>query len=73
MTIKYVPTDTGFWGWPCTGKHESVSKCVEVARQKAKKGNPVARWEEYLCARFDEWAAWLAKRHTIVKPEGGRV
>jgi hypothetical protein len=71
MTIKYVPRDFG--GFPRSGDADSVSKCVAVARKKAKQGKPVTLWEEYLCKRFDEWRSWADKRHTIVKPEGGRV
>ena len=71
MTIKYTPRDFG--GFPCSGDADSVCKSIAVARKKAEEGKFVARWEEYLCARFDEWVAWGDKRHTVVKPKGGRV
>jgi len=71
MTIKYTPRDFG--GFPCSGDADSVCKSIAVARKKAEEGKSVARWEEYLCARFDEWVAWGDKRHTVVKPKGGRV
>ena len=60
MTITYLVPDFG--GFPHDGDADSVCKCVEVARQKAQEGKDLARWEEYLRARFEEWRSWGDKR-----------
>lgn len=62
-----------FGGFPYRGDADSVAQSVQVARQKAKEKKDIHLWQKYLIARFEEWLSWADKRHTIVKPERGRV